>query len=319
MRYGNAMAQTTVEQMTRRTWMRTAAFAAGSAVVNAQERHAAPLGAQLYTVRKLLPKDPETTLKAIAEIGYREVEGARADLLQLIPLLRQCKLAPVSAHIETPLVTGNWAQWKHGDPTMKQIDWSEALDSAERVGAKYVVLSYLLPSERGRTKEAFQQFADRMNAAGEKCRAAGLQFCYHNHAFEFQGREGERPIDVLLERFDRKLVELELDVFWVSTAGYDPADFLKRNAGRVRLVHLKDKPKDAPVQYTENVKPEGFAEVGGGSLDFKRILAAAGEAGVQRYIVEQDETPGNPLASLKKSYEYLRNLRAPELDLRGNG
>jgi len=84
---------------------------------------------------------------------------------------------------------------------------------------------------------------------------------------------------------------------------------LKQNAGRVPLVHLKDKAKGTPVLYEEaKVTPQTFKEVGAGVLDFPAILKAAAAAGSKHYFVEQDQTPGDPVASLRQSYEYLRNL-----------
>ena len=83
---------------------------------------------------------------------------------------------------------------------------------------------------------------------------------------------------------------------------------LKEWKGRVALLHLKDKGKDQPVQYTEQVDRSAFKEVGSGSLDFAGLLKAAPAAGVKHYFVEQDQTPGDPLESLKKSFEYLSKL-----------
>jgi sugar phosphate isomerase/epimerase len=148
-----------------------------------------------------------------------------------------------------------------------------------------------------------------MNNAGMQSRAAGLTFCYHNHCFEFRGERGQRPIDVLLERWDRRAVALELDVFWVSVGGNDPVEVLKQNAGLVPLVHLKDKAKGTPVLYEEGkVTSQTFKEVGAGVLDFGAILNAAAAAGVKHYFVEQDQTAGDPVDSLRQSYEYLRKV-----------
>ncbi len=135
-----------------------------------------------------------------------------------------------------------------------------------------------------------------------------MQFCYHNHCFEFKGERGQRPIDILLERWDKKDVGLELDVFWVNVGGADPVEMLKRVAGRVPLVHLKDKAKGTPVLYEEAKAGQAFREVGAGVLDFPAILAAAENAGAKHYFVEQDQTPGDPVASLKQSYDFLRTI-----------
>ncbi len=296
----------------------TAAAAALGALRRGEAANAAPVGAQLYTVRNLMPKDADGTLKALADIGFRQVEGDRIGLVALQPLLKKHKLATPSCMIETPLVTGSWAMWKIADPNIKKAaEWDEALDSVKSLGAHWAVLAYLLPGERPKNADGFKKLADSMNDAGARCAKAGLQFAYHNHAFEFGGQPGQRLIDVLLERLDPKLVKLEVDVFWVSTTGNDPAEFIRRNAARVELVHLKDKKAGSPVHYGEDVKPESFVELGSGSIDIPAVLKAASAAGVKQYFIEQDATvvTGDPLASLRKSYGYLKSLKSPALAL----
>jgi sugar phosphate isomerase/epimerase len=147
-----------------------------------------------------------------------------------------------------------------------------------------------------------------MNHTGELCKKAGLQFAYHNHAFEFGGKAGERPIDIFKARLDKNLVKLEMDMFWVSVAGHDPLQMLEEWKGRVALLHLKDKEKGTPVQYTESVAKTAFKEVGSGSLDIPAILKAAPGLGVKHYFVEQDQSEGDPLDSLRKSFEYLKTV-----------
>lgn len=283
--------------ITRRSLLLSAAAAATARAKSFQM----PLGAELYTVRKLIPAEADATLKTIADIGYKEVECARADLALLAPICKKYGLKPVSSHIETPLITGAWKN-------AKEISWGEALDSMKSAGVEYAVMAYVAPGDRG-TGDFYKQLADKMNAAAERCHKAGLKFGYHNHAFEFAGKPGERPIDTMLSRLDFKLVGLEVDVFWVSVAGNDPVAFLTQNKGRVPLLHLKDKIAGFPTQYSESVKPDTFQEVGSGSLDIPAILRTAASIGVKHYFVEQDQTSGNPVDSLRKSYEYLRKVQ----------
>jgi sugar phosphate isomerase/epimerase len=273
-----------------------------------------PLGAELYTVRSLMPNAAEQTLQAIAAIGYKEVELDRVTLLRVAPMLEKFGLIPAACHIETPLVTGAWQPWLKMAAQRKttyadqSVTLAQAIEETGKRGVKYIVIPYLHPEERG-DLDSYKRLADKMNHAGAQARAAGLGFCYHNHAFEFEGERGKRPIDILIERLDKKSVALELDVFWVSVSGNDPVEMLKLLKGRVPLVHLKDKAKDAPVLYSEaKVTPPTFKEVGAGSLNFVAILKAAAAAGTKHYFVEQDQTPGDPVASLKQSYQYLRSL-----------
>jgi sugar phosphate isomerase/epimerase len=100
---------------------------------------------------------------------------------------------------------------------------------------------------------------------------------------------------------------LEMDIFWVTVAGHNPIDLLKTYAGRVPLLHLKDKAQGVPTQpqYNEKVPHETFKEIGNGSINIPAVLKAADAAGVKHYFVEQDQTPGDPLESLRQSYAYL--------------
>jgi sugar phosphate isomerase/epimerase len=292
--------------ITRRSWSAASLGLLASHAARGAGHFTHALGAELYTVRNVLPKAADATLKAIAEIGYTEVETDHATLLQIAPMLKNYGLKPVSCHFETPLITGNWKAWPNYTNT--SATWGQAIEDAKKFGVEYMVMAYIKPEERG-DLDYFKQIADKMNHAGMQSRAAGLKFCYHNHCFEFKGERGQRPIDIFLERLDRKAVGLELDVFWVSVGGNDPVEMLKQNAGRVPLVHLKDKEKGTPVLYLESqAKKTTFKEVGAGVLDFPAILKAAAAAGAQHYFVEQDQTPGDPIASLKQSYDYLRSI-----------
>ncbi len=115
---------------TRRQWMTTAAVAA-TATAATPLLHAViprPCGAQLYTVRNILMKEPDRVLRTIAEIGYTEVEGNRADLIELLPKILQYGLKPVSCHIETPLITKTWDLY----PQFKEMKLEDAINSAKR-------------------------------------------------------------------------------------------------------------------------------------------------------------------------------------------
>jgi sugar phosphate isomerase/epimerase len=257
-----------------------------------------PLAVQLYTLRNQLPHDAATVIRTIAEIGYKEVEIIQADIPKLMPLIKENGLTAPSGHFDTGLITGKRAG----------ATWQDAIEQAKANGIHFMVMPYLAPEERG-DLDSYRALADKMNRAAEQCSQAGLEFCYHNHAFEFAGKTGERPWDVLLERWDPKLVGLEVDVFWVSVAGGIPSDFIRKQAGRVKLVHLKDKAFGTAVQYNERVPPSAFREVGTGVLDIPAILRACESAGVKHYIVEQDQTPGPPLESLRLSYTNLRKIK----------
>jgi sugar phosphate isomerase/epimerase len=265
---------------------------AGKAAQGGQQL--ANIGVELYTVRDVILKDPAATLKSIQDIGYTEVEAIYATLDKIWPALEQTKLKPVSVHVDSDLF---------GNDSKMQT----ALENVRKRGFQYAVYPYLPIPERGGL-EAIKKLAAKLNKAGEQAQKLGLTLCYHNHAFEFQPMEGTIPLDVLLKETTTGLVSLELDIFWASVAGHDPVEILNRYASRIALVHLKDKEKGLPVRYNENVAKGAFKEVGRGSIDIAGVLRAATTNGVKHFFVEQDQTPGNPLDSLKISYQYLHNL-----------
>jgi sugar phosphate isomerase/epimerase len=205
-------------------------------------------------------------------------------------------LKPVSIHLDNTLMNEG-----------KEDDLARAIDQVKKWGFTFAVFPYLPPAERGGL-EKIRVLCDKLNRAGEKCRAAGLRFAYHNHAFEFEPMEGTNGFQVMIDRLDKNLCGFELDCFWVSVAGHDPAALLHDLSGRVPLVHLKDKMAGTPVLYKESVDKTAFKEVGNGTMDWKGILRAAAAAKVEHYFVEQDQTPGDPVESLRQSFGYLSKL-----------
>jgi sugar phosphate isomerase/epimerase len=267
------------------------------------------LGLALYTVRNELAKQPFEVLKLAAAIGYTEVEILRNQIAALAPHLKSLGLTAVSMHFETPLITGNWQAWRDAEmPSIEGgVSFESAIDQARSAGITNAVFNYLPPKERG-DLDYYRALSDKLNAACGKCRAAGMRLWYHNHNFEFQPKSAGRPIDVLLDRLDRD-IPLEADLFWIGMAGLDPAEFIRKHAGRIVAVHLKDRARNAAVPKYDiaSVPNDTYEEVGRGDLPFPRILEAARTARVQHYFVEQDHSP-EPLRSIRRSYAALRSL-----------
>jgi sugar phosphate isomerase/epimerase len=252
------------------------------------------LGVQLYTVRNVITKNPAATLKSIQSIGYTEVEVTYDNLNDIWPALKETKLRRVSIHM-------NEAIFMEGGAPL-----DSALKDLKRRGFEYVVAPSL-PTAKGGV-DGLKHLAQVLNKAGEQAKRRGLTLCYHNHAHDFQPINGVPALETLLDETQKDLVFLEMDIFWVTEAGHDPVQVLKAHAGRVPLMHLKDRAAGIPTQFNEDVPKDAFKEVGSGSIDVRAVLKAADAAGVKHYFVEQDETPGDPIASLRKSYQYLRSL-----------
>ena len=128
--------------------------------------------------------------------------------------------------------------------------------------------------------------------------ASGMTLCYHNHHQEFRKTGGATILEKIYSSTSARHLQGELDTYWVQYGGGDPAAWCERLSGRLPLIHLKD--------YMVNDENEpAYCEIGSGNLDFARIVAAAEKAGCQYFIVEQDETPGDPVDSLSQSFRHL--------------
>lgn len=262
-----------------------------------------PLAAQIYTVRDALehgsPEEAQAAIQGIADIGYTEIEGVDGTWDIAAPLASAAGLKIVAMHVSSSKILGA------GDRPAMSV--SELADYAHGNNFPWVVMPSS-PRDMRASLDGCKNLAAKLNEVGEGLNAAGLKFAYHNHSTDFAPVEGSSFMDALVAETDADFVKVEADVFWVSVAGYDPAQWIRDHADRVRLVHLKDKGADTPTQFTTDVPYESFKEVGAGVLDFPAILQACEEAGVEHYIVEQDRTTGNPVDSLRQSYAYLRTV-----------
>lgn len=261
------------------------------------------IGLQLYTVRDLMKKDFEGTIARVAQIGYKEVEFAgyfNKTPQEVRAIVQKNGLASPSTHVGYDVV---------------EKKWPETLDSAKAIGHEFVVCPWIDEKQR-KTPDGWKRAAELFNHAGEAAQKAGIQFAYHNHAFEFEPSEAlsnKLPYDFLLAETDPKLVKMEMDLCWITVGGEDPLKYFDRYPGRFPLVHVKDWTKKGPSgnDYggaTGSHAREGhMTDVGQGDIDWKRIFAQSDKAGIQHYIVENDE-PKSPYDDLRISYEYLAKL-----------
>ena len=286
---------------TRRSFLKTSALLSAGLLVapNLFAYDKKYIGLQLYTVRDAMGKDPAATLAHVAQIGYNSVEAGYADGKfyglegsAFSALLKQNGLIMPSCHYRLGEEKTNGV----AAPGTILNGWDKAVDDAAKIGLQYMVCAWLAPSERG-SLDHYKQVAEDLNKGGEICKKAGIQLCYHNHDFEFIQENGKYPYEILLAGTDKKLVKMEMDLYWMTKAKQDPIATFKKNPGRFPLLHLKD---------MDNTDKQMFTEVGNGIVDFKKILSYADEAGVKYVFVEQDICPGDPFDSITKSINYIK-------------
>ena len=244
------------------------------------------LGIQLYTLRNEMTDEESVRegFRKIKEIGYNHIQPAS-----------MCNLTPgkfASLANEAGLTVakcGTISAWSQilGDP-------DALLATHTAIGAKNIGIGYMPPEWRD-CPENITRFIAKANEFAEYAASKGFTVGYHNHSFEFRKIGGVRLMDRLVNELSENF-NFILDTYWVQHGGGDVRYWIKKLAGRIEVLHLKD---------MEMEDTQIFCEVGNGNLNFEGIMEEADKAGIKTYVVEQDTCKGDPFESIRMSYEYI--------------
>lgn len=267
-----------------------------SAVYKVKARH---IGLQMYSVRDFADKDPLGTLKKLAAMGYKELEGhkyADGKFYNWTPKefktqLKHLGLKMPSAHTAINLQSWDKTQNDLSDGMKKCIDAHAAL------GVKQLLCPHI--DKEHRNPDDLFALTDILNHVGAACKKSGIQFGYHNHDFEFTKLDGTYMMDSILQRTDPHLVIWEMDLYWVKFAHEEPVHWIKKYPGRIHAFHVKDMAKTMAHETVE---------VGDGSIDFADIFSHSKEAGVKYFIIELEHYKTNSLDGVEKSLKNLKKI-----------
>lgn len=286
------------------------------------------LGVGLFTIPKLLDQDFTGTMQLLAEIGYKEVEffgpyafsaPAAQERWQPIADILGMKgsgyygltAQAVKAVLDRYALT---SPSMHTDLLTLRQGMAELAAAAHVVGARYVVLPSIPEAERS-TVDDYKRFADEFNQIGANAVAEGIRFAYHNHGYGLREMDGVVPFQLILERTDPALVDMQLDIYWNTAGGGDPIQYLQNYPGRFRLMHIKDMLQRFPVPDDMN-NPQAWmglfqhiSDAGSGVLDLPALVSEGLKSGVQHFLLERDLAP-SPVETLRKSYAYLAGLQS---------
>ncbi len=271
-----------------------------------------PIGLQLFTLFNVIDEDVQGALKKVADIGFKEIESAfskKGGYYGMQPrefrnLVRSLGMTWRSHH-----VLGAPFKFPPGTkmptapdgkpieiPPMRNLreNYKELVREAAEGGVKYLVCAST-PIE---TLDEIRTSIETLNRTAEECRRAGITLAYHNHDREFMEVEGEQPYHLILSQTDPG-IKMELDLAWVTKAGFDPVDLIRQNPGRFPMWHVKDLSSDFNT----------ILPVGTGSIEFKRIFDQAKLSGLKYIFIEHD-MPADPFASITTSYANVTKLLA---------
>ncbi len=244
------------------------------------------LAAQLYTVRDYTrtADDIAKTLKRIKTIGYPAVQISAlgpVEPAELAKMLKNEGLICCASHV-----------------ALDQLEKEprRVIDNHHLYGCELVAIGGLFRDRF--TAGDWDEFADHYTTLAGQFAAADIQLGYHNHSHELAHYQGRTALSRLIQR-TRPPVWFEIDTYWITHGGGDPASWIAAVAGRIPAVHLKD-------MSVSNDRQQRMAVVGEGNLNWPAIFAACRDAQVRYYIVEQDDCYGeDPFDCLKRSYEFL--------------
>jgi sugar phosphate isomerase/epimerase len=285
--------------LTRRRFAALSAAAAGAALTAPMKLQAAAtrsgldFGVQIFMVRdRLQPAELPATLRLIHEIGYASIET--------YPLVYNRPAKELKALIEG---IGLKAPSGHFD-----YDTLDAhVDYAAELGVEYMICP-MLPRPLWDSLDGFKQAAAHLNQAAAKARAAGLNFGYHPHNYEFKKLEGGRGFEVLMRELDPS-VKLELDIYWAVEGGEDPLELMHKYSDRLAQIHIKDRKPATGFTFSPfDEHAARYTEAGSGTIDWKLMLGEARRLGVKQYFVDQDGTDLPIDESLRRNWKYLSQL-----------
>jgi sugar phosphate isomerase/epimerase len=250
-----------------------------------------PLGCQTWPVREMIARDFPDTLKQLAAAGFQSIEMCSpvgyADSgfgglgkysgNELKTMIRDAGLVCVSSHFGIDELRKNQDD---------RIAWAKDL------GLRQMIVPSL-GGPKHPMMDDVKRAAEEYNKIGQKAAQAGIQQGLHNEGFECSTLpDGKRTYDVLFELLDPKLVKFQFQVSTISQ-GFDAAEYFTRYPGRFISMHVQG----------WSATSKKIVPVGEGTLDWKKIFAAAKVGGIENYFVEME------LGMMRASVPYLRQLQ----------
>jgi sugar phosphate isomerase/epimerase len=248
------------------------------------------IGLQMYSLRDDIGRNAEnidSIIVKIGEIGYKYVEAANYNdglIYGMEPeafkeKIEAAGMTALSCHVRHDIIEDSVALWAW---------WDKCIETHKKAGMKYIVMPSMPTPD---TKEGLLAYCEYYNKIGEKCKAAGMKFGYHNHSYEFEKKydDGTVMYEYLLQNTNPENVFFEMDVYWAIMGKNAPVELFEKYPGRFELLHIKD---------SKELGTSGF-------VGFDAIFNNLDKAGTKYLIVEVEQYNFTPIESIRLSLDYL--------------
>jgi sugar phosphate isomerase/epimerase len=252
------------------------------------------IGLELYSLRHQLEKDPATAMAKVKQMGFHDVELSGTygmEFPQLIKLLAENRLNVIS----------------YGADFQRLRDFPQRVaDEARSYGARFVVCFWIPHSADTFKLADASEAAFVLNNAGKVLARNGLMLAYHPHGYEFNQHADGTLFDQLVQQLDTRVVQLQMDVFWIKQAGQDPVALLKKYHSRWISIHLKDRQPGTPNSNNGKADDESNVVLGQGDVGIADLMKEAKRLGIQHFFIEDESSRSEE--QIPKSLEYLKSL-----------
>jgi sugar phosphate isomerase/epimerase len=252
------------------------------------------IGLQLYSVRNQVKEDLKGTLLKVKAMGIKELEGGDnygMGVDAYTTMIHEMGFKMIGIGVDYDALTK---------------DLTPAIEQAKKMGAQYVICFWIGHNGDEFGPADIEEAAKRFNRAGKIFKAAGLQFCYHVHGYEFRPSKKGTLFDDLMAKTNPKLVNIELDVFWAKQGCADPVEIINKYPSRIKLLHLKDREIGTLCNNTGHADEETNVVLGAGDVKIDEVMKAAKKAGVKHYFIEDESF--RVMKQLPLSIAYLKGL-----------
>ena len=248
------------------------------------------VGLQLYSLRDdINDLGIQKVLEIVAKMGYTNLETAAYNNGKFYGK-EPAELKKIVDDLGMRLTSSHLSRNISGDSDADMAWWNKATEAHSEAGMKYMVIPMAPLEGEDANVENVKRYCDYFNKIALVTAGASMQLGYHNHAFEFKEKIDDKPIyDYMLANTSPRHVLFQLDVYWIKKGGYDPVDYMKRYADRIKILHIKDE------------KAIGVHNV----VDFKAIYNQAYANGIKDWFVEVEDYDGTPQEDVKKSCDFL--------------